>query len=95
MQSPVLPSTPAPATALGRVQAVNLDALPDSHLLAPTEAGATIGVEASTLSVWRSTGRYNLPFVKSGRKVFYRVGDLKAFLERRTATHTGNVESGT
>jgi len=88
------PATPATASALNRIQAVNLDTLPDSHLLAPPEAGAAIGVEASTLSVWRSTGRYNLPFVKSGRKVFYRVGDLKAFLERRTATHTGNLERG-
>jgi hypothetical protein len=93
--SPKPHGTPAtPATALGLVQSVNLDALPDSHLLAPPEAGTAIGVEASTLSVWRSTGRYNLPFVKSGRKVYYRVGDLKAFLQRRTATHTGNMGMG-
>lgn len=95
MQPPTLPSTSAPATALGRVQPIDLDSLPNSHLLSPDEAGTAIGVKPSSLSVWRSTGRYSLPFVKSGRKVFYRVGDLKAFLERRTATHTGNLESGT
>jgi len=37
-----------------------------------------------TLSVWRSTGRYALPFVKVGRKVRYRVSDLEAWLEQRT-----------
>ncbi|WP_366144094.1 helix-turn-helix domain-containing protein [Candidatus Accumulibacter sp. ACC012] len=37
-----------------------------------------------TLSVWRCTGRYNLPFVKIGRKVRYRRTDLVAWLEKRT-----------
>lgn len=89
MKASSLPSTPQTATALSRVQAINLDALPDSHLLAPADAGAAIGIEPSTLSVWRSSGRYALPFVKSGRKVFYRAGDLRAFLAQRTKTHTG------
>ena len=37
-----------------------------------------------TLSVWRSTGRYNLPFIKIGRNVRYRRADLEAWLEKRT-----------
>ena len=37
-----------------------------------------------TLSVWRSTGRYNLPFIKIGRNVRYRRSDLLAWLEKRT-----------
>ncbi len=37
-----------------------------------------------TLSVWRSTGRYNLPFIKVGRNVRYRRSDLIAWLEKRT-----------
>jgi hypothetical protein len=85
------PASPQATTALGHVQAVNLDALPDSHLLTPAEAGAAIGIAPTSLSVWRSTGRYNLPFVKSGRKVFYRAGDLRAFIENRTVTHTGQA----
>ena len=44
-----------------------------------------------TLSVWRSTGRYDLPFVKIGRKVRYRLGDVMDFIARRTMTHTGMV----
>lgn len=43
-----------------------------------------LGVATGTLSVWRSTGRYNLPFIKVGRKVRYRRADLLAWLERRT-----------
>jgi len=53
------------------------------------QAGAAIGINPSTLSVWRSVGRYRLPFVKVGRKVRYRVGDLLDFLDSRTMTHTG------
>ena len=47
-------------------------------------AAAMLDVSPGTLSVWRSTGRYNLPFVKIGRKVRYRRADLLAWLERRT-----------
>ncbi|MBL8369621.1 MAG: helix-turn-helix domain-containing protein [Candidatus Accumulibacter sp.] len=37
-----------------------------------------------TLTVWRSTGRYNLPFIKIGRNVRYRRADLIVWLEKRT-----------
>ena len=47
-------------------------------------AADLLDVTPGTLSVWRSTGRYNLPFVKIGRKVRYRRADLLAWLERRT-----------
>ena len=47
-------------------------------------AADILDVTTGTLSVWRSTGRYNLPFVKIGRKVRYRRADLLAWLERRT-----------
>lgn len=68
---------------------INLDELPDSQLLDDTQAAAALDTTTGTLSVWRSTGRYNLPFVKVGRKVRYRAGDLRAFLAKRTQTHTG------
>ncbi len=44
-----------------------------------------------TLSVWRSTGRYALPFVKIGRKVRYRVSDLEQWIEQRTRTNGATV----
>lgn len=48
------------------------------------EAAQILNVAPGTLSVWRSTGRYALPFVKCGRLVRYSRADLAAWLERRT-----------
>ena len=55
------------------------------------QAAEVLGVKVSTLSVWRSTGRYRLPFMKMGRLVRYRVSDLAAFMASRTSEHTGVV----
>jgi len=57
-------------------------------LLGPAGAAPYIGVQEQTLAVWRSTGRYGLPFIKVGRLVKYRRSDLDAFLERNTRTST-------
>jgi excisionase family DNA binding protein len=57
-------------------------------LVAPEYAASVLGVSPGTLQVWRSTGRYSLPFVKVGGKVKYRLEDLQAFIERRTQQHT-------
>ena len=53
------------------------------ELLDERAAAALLDVAAGTLSVWRSTGRYGIPFVKVGRKVRYRRADLTAWLETR------------
>lgn len=53
-------------------------------LLDEKEAAKYLTVEPSTLSVWRSTGRYAIPFVKIGARVRYRRGDLEKWLESRT-----------
>lgn len=59
------------------------------ELLSEREAAAVLDVAPGTLSVWRSTGRYPIPFVKVGRKVRYRQADLEKWLESRTrATRT-------
>lgn len=55
-----------------------------TELLSADQAAATIDVTSGTLSVWRSTGRYGIPFIKIGRKVRYRKSDLIAWLESRT-----------
>lgn len=52
------------------------------------EAAVVLGVKASTLAVWRSTGRYNLPYMKVGRLIRYRVSDLADFLAKFTTTKT-------
>ncbi|NBQ70268.1 MAG: DNA-binding protein [Nitrosomonadaceae bacterium] len=53
-------------------------------LFTPHEAAAYIGVTVNTLSVWRSNGRYGIPFIKIGRLVKYRRSALDSFIERRT-----------
>ena len=53
------------------------------ELLDDKAAAAVLDVTPGTLSVWRSTGRYALPFVKVGRNVRYRHADLLAWLDKR------------
>lgn len=57
-------------------------------LLDETQAAKHLDVSPGTLSVWRSTGRYQLPFLKVGRKVRYRLSDLDEWLETRTRKNT-------
>jgi excisionase family DNA binding protein len=52
------------------------------------QAAVYLGLSEGTLAVWASTGRYQLPFVKVGRKVFYRQSDLDAFIESNVVTQT-------
>ena len=46
-------------------------------------ASEVLGVKVSTLTNWRTTGRYNLPYIKVGRLVRYRVEDLAAWIAKR------------
>jgi len=52
-------------------------------LYSEKEAADFLGLEPGTLSVWRSTKRYPLPFCKIGRLVKYRESDLLTFVESR------------
>ena len=54
-----------------------------ADLLDDKAAATILDVSPGTLSVWRSTGRYALPFLKIGRKVRYRRADLDAWLAAR------------
>lgn len=56
----------------------------NSDLVDEREAAEILDVKPGTLSVWRSNGRYALPFVKIGRKVRYSRQGLNAWLESRT-----------
>lgn len=53
-------------------------------LYPPPEAAAYIGVTEGTLSVWRCTKRYDIPYIKVGRLVKYRKSALDAWLLSRT-----------
>lgn len=51
-------------------------------LLNDTQAAIVLGLtNPKTLAVWRSTQRYDIPYVKYGRIVRYRLKDLRAFLD--------------
>ncbi len=55
-----------------------------SDLLTREQAAEYLGVTARTLAVWACVKRYDLPYVKVGRLVKYRLADLDAFIARRT-----------
>ena len=58
------------------------------EMMTSEQAAEYLGIAAQTLAVWRSTGRYALPFVKVGRNVRYRKSDLDRFLQHQ-AHHRG------
>ena len=58
-----------------------------NDLLDEKQAASILKVQPGTISVWRSTGRYSIPFIKVGRSVRYRQTDLNAWLESRTQTN--------
>ncbi len=60
-----------------------------TELLTPRQAAERMGLRPQTLAVWRTTGRYGLPYVRAGRLIRYRPEDIDAFLAERTQTHTG------
>lgn len=64
----------------------------ESDVMTPDQAAEYLGIAKQTLAVWRSKGRYDLPFIKMGRRVRYRKTDLDRFLEGRTFTNTGQAE---
>jgi len=64
--------------------------LPISDLLNEVQAAAILDISVGTLQVWRSTGRYKIPFIKIGRNVRYKRADLEAWIESRTRS-TGST----
>lgn len=55
-----------------------------NELMETAEAARYIGVKPHTLEIWRSTKRYRIPYIKSGKNVRYRRRDLDAWLASRT-----------
>ena len=60
------------------------------ELLSPTEVAALLRVSLSALATWRSTRRYNLVFIRVGRRIRYRREDVDKFLEARTVGNEPN-----
>lgn len=49
-----------------------------------SKAAELLGVKPNTLAVWSCNKRYDLPVVKVGRAVRYRMDDLKNFINNNT-----------
>lgn len=64
----------------------------ENQLLSRREAAAFLGLNEGTLAVWATTQRYDLPYVKVGRSVRYRMSDLEGFIERNINKH-GEMEA--
>lgn len=65
-------------------------------LLNTNEAARLLGLKSHTLSVWRTTGRYDLPYVRLGHAIRYREEDLNAWVRRNLVppeTKGGNGEN--
>jgi excisionase family DNA binding protein len=55
-----------------------------TELLTPVEAAKILRVTAKTLGLWRCLRRYDLPYVKAGRHVRYKLTDIEKFIAART-----------
>ena len=62
-----------------------------NDLLNEEEAAKVLQIKPGTLSVWRSTGRHSLQFVKVGRSVRYRRGDLENWLSNRETFRSSEI----
>jgi len=71
--------------------ALNLDPENPPVSVIDKDAAKALEIKVGTLSVWRSIGRNNLPYLKIGRLVRYRIDDLAVFIARRTYNHTGEI----
>ena len=56
-------------------------------LMSAKQAAEYLGTAPATLGVWRTTGKYNLPYVKVGYLVKYKRDDLDAFIRARSIEH--------
>lgn len=55
------------------------------------ETAEILGIFKSALEAWRTTGRYQLPFIKVGRNVRHRRSDVLQWLDSRTRANGSTV----
>jgi hypothetical protein len=72
----------------------NLRLKPEDELVGEKVAAEIIGIfNYKTLSNWRSDGRnLDLPYIRIGRSIRYRIGDLIEFRQRHTVGGVKAVE---
>jgi excisionase family DNA binding protein len=62
-------------------------------LLTPEQVAEQLNVSVGTLAVWRSNGTCQIPYIKIGRCVRYKLAEIEAFLVEHTHLHTHLKES--
>lgn len=61
-------------------------------LLTPDELGVTLGVTTTTLQTWRCEGK-GPRYIKLGKSVFYRFGDVQDWIDDTLIVHPEEVAS--
>lgn len=56
-----------------------------NQLLTTEQAAQILGLRPQTLALWRSSRRHELRYLKVGRLVRYRRGDLEHWLDSRAS----------
>jgi predicted DNA-binding transcriptional regulator AlpA len=70
-----------------------MDSLPDLGLLSPEQVSQVTGIAVATLDTWRCR-RIGPQFIKLGRKIWYRLLDLEAWIKQnRQETHNELTKS--
>lgn len=63
------------------------------ELLTPDDVAEMLDISPQTLASWRTTGRYDLPFLRIGRLVRYRLSDVEEFLDGFEAAEAEDLDS--
>ena len=61
------------------------------QLLTERQAARSLLVSVKTLQAWRVQGR-NVPFVRVGRRIAYRVHDINDFIEKNRFASTSEAD---
>lgn len=67
----------------------------DEKYLTETQVARLLGISPRTLQAWRYRGGHTPQFIKVGRAVRYRLGDVREWLrerQRRSTSDTGDLE---
>ena len=63
------------------------------ELLTPDDVAEMLDISPQTLASWRTTGRYDLPFLRIGRLVRYRLSDVEEFLNGFEAAEAEDLDA--
>jgi excisionase family DNA binding protein len=62
----------------------------EERYLSEGQVAALLGISERTLQAWRYRGGHTPPFLKLGRTVRYRLGDVKQWLRERERRSTSD-----